>query len=106
MHLNMSTHRRVDQLSRQIHKASMTNTDEGWRAVLLPNAPSPFFGRDHLIADIIEVLLNRRHVTLFGPGGIGKTSLAKAVIHNSVIAERFQRRRFFVSFDGLDASQI
>ncbi|KIK45681.1 hypothetical protein CY34DRAFT_50542, partial [Suillus luteus UH-Slu-Lm8-n1] len=39
-------------------------------------------------------------------GGIGKTSLAKAIIHDSVIAERFQGRRYFVSFDELDASRI
>ncbi|KAG1733750.1 P-loop containing nucleoside triphosphate hydrolase protein [Suillus lakei] len=105
MHLSMITQRRIDQLSRQINRPSVSIADEGWR-VVLPGVPSPFFGRDHLIARITEQLLNRRHVTLCGPGGIGKTSLAKAIIHDSVIAEKFQGRRYFVSFDELDASRI
>lgn len=105
MHLSMITQRRIDQQSRQIDKLSASTPYEGWR-VVLPNVPSPFFGRDHFIAHITELLLKRRHVTLFGPGGIGKTSLAKAIIHDSVIAERFQGRRYFVSFEELDASRI
>ncbi|KAG1816378.1 P-loop containing nucleoside triphosphate hydrolase protein [Suillus subaureus] len=105
MHLSMITQRRIYQQSRQVNKPSMSTAYEDWR-VVLPSVPSPFFGRDHLIARATKLLLNRRHVTLFGPGGIGKTSLAKAIIHDSVIAERFQGRRYFVSFDGLDASRI
>jgi hypothetical protein len=101
----MITQRRMDRQSRQIDRLSVSTAYEGWR-VVLPSVPSPFFGRDHLIAHITELLLKRRHITLFGPGGIGKTSLAKAIIHDSVIAERFQGRRYFVSFDELDASRI
>ncbi|KAG1838599.1 P-loop containing nucleoside triphosphate hydrolase protein [Suillus subalutaceus] len=105
MHLSMITQRRIYQQSRQVNRPSVSTAYEDWR-VVLPSVPSPFFGRDHLIVHITEALLKRRHVTLFGPGGIGKTSLAKAIIHDSVIAERFQGRRYFVSFDELDASRI
>ncbi|KAG2126889.1 P-loop containing nucleoside triphosphate hydrolase protein [Suillus bovinus] len=104
-HLSIITQRRVDQQIRQMNRLGISTAYEDWR-VVLPSLPSPFFGRDHLIAHVMELLLNRHHVTLFGPGGIGKTSLAKATIHDSVIAERFQGRRYFVSFDELDASRI
>ncbi|KAG2143887.1 P-loop containing nucleoside triphosphate hydrolase protein [Suillus cothurnatus] len=105
MHLSMVTQRRIYQQSRQVNRPSVSTAYEDWR-VILPSVTSPFFGRDNLIAHTTELLLNRRHVTLFGPGGIGKTSLAKAIIHDSAIAERFQGRRYFVSFDELDASRI
>lgn len=107
MQLSMITQRRLCQQSRQVNRPSVSTAApyEVWR-VVLPSVPSPFFGRDHLIPLTTELLLNRRHVTLFGPGGIGKTSLAKAIIHDSVIAERFQGRRYFVSFDELDAFRI
>ncbi|KAG2363566.1 hypothetical protein BDR07DRAFT_909577 [Suillus spraguei] len=80
MHLNMITHRKIYQQSRQVDRPSMFTAYEDWRAVL-PNFPFPFFG-------------------------IGKTSLAKAIIHDSVIAEKFRDRRYFVSFDELDVSRI
>ncbi|OAX33495.1 P-loop containing nucleoside triphosphate hydrolase protein [Rhizopogon vinicolor AM-OR11-026] len=105
MHLGMINQRGIDQLNRQIKRPIITNADQSWH-VFLPNAPSPFFGRDHFVVRVAELLLNRRHVTLCGPGGIGKTSLAKAVIHDSLIAERFRNRRFFTSFDGMDTTQI
>lgn len=104
MHLGMVTQRRIDQLSQQINRHTF-NIDDRWR-VILPNPPSPFFGRHHFVVRVAGLLLNRQHVTLCGPGGIGKTSLAKAVIHDPLVAERFPGRRFYISLDGFDASKI
>ena len=105
MHLGMINQRKIDRLSHHIKRPNVINAGEGWH-VILPNAPSPFFGRNHLVSYVAGLLLNRQHVTLCGPGGIGKTSLAKAIIHDPFIAERFRGRRFFVSFDGSDPSKL
>jgi len=48
------------------------------RAASLPR-PSPMIGREDLETRIAEAVPRRRLVTLVGPGGIGKTSLALAV---------------------------
>lgn len=41
-------------------------------------------GREGIIQEIVEALSFRRFVTLVGPGGIGKTTIATAVMHKSV----------------------
>jgi tetratricopeptide (TPR) repeat protein len=43
---------------------------------------------------------------LIGPGGIGKSSLAKAILNDPVIEAKFRHRRFFVRFDDLLSAQI
>jgi predicted ATPase/class 3 adenylate cyclase len=45
----------------------------------LPAATTTLIGRDDDVAELREVLLDTRTVTLFGPGGVGKTRLALEV---------------------------
>lgn len=47
----------------------------------LPHLLAPIFGRDATIAMLAEQLQRRRFVTLAGPGGIGKSTVAVAVAH-------------------------
>ncbi|KAH7922645.1 hypothetical protein BV22DRAFT_1048734 [Leucogyrophana mollusca] len=70
-----------------------------------PGRPPMFFGRDDLVRDALESL-NLQHIILVGPGGIGKSSIAKAILNEDSIVAKFQDRRFFVRFDNIDASQI
>ncbi|KAH7918729.1 hypothetical protein BV22DRAFT_1134374 [Leucogyrophana mollusca] len=70
-----------------------------------PPRPPMFFGRDGLVRDAVE-FLNARHVILVGPGGIGKSSIAKAILNEGTIVARFKDRRFFVRFDDINASQV
>ncbi len=42
----------------------------------LPAVPLPLVGRDDLLADLRRVLPTTRLLTLIGPGGVGKTSVA------------------------------
>ena len=77
---------------------------------LPPPRPSIFCGRDELVSQVLDALLvqgsGRRHVALLGPGGIGKTSLAKAILNEPLIEAKHKSRRFFTRFDDILASQI
>jgi predicted ATPase/DNA-binding SARP family transcriptional activator len=50
----------------------------------LPPEVSSFIGREDQVADVIDLLATNRHVTLVGPGGIGKTRLAVQVARRSI----------------------
>lgn len=62
-----------------------------------PPAPELFFGRDPLVVLIANCVRQRKHVALIGPGGIGKTSIARTVIHHKVIREYFGLRCHLLS---------
>ncbi|KAG1821450.1 hypothetical protein EV424DRAFT_826734 [Suillus variegatus] len=71
-----------------------------------PSRPSMFYGRDDLVAELRTLVVNGEHISLIGPGGMGKSSLAKAILHEPLIIERFADPRFFVAYDDLDPSTI
>jgi tetratricopeptide (TPR) repeat protein len=64
------------------------------------------YGRDDLVAELTNLVVNDEHLALIGPGGMGKSSLAKAIINEPLVTKRFGDRRFFVTYDGLDPSTI
>ncbi|KAH7929612.1 hypothetical protein BV22DRAFT_1125538 [Leucogyrophana mollusca] len=70
-----------------------------------PPRPCMFFGRDDLVREAVESL-NTQHIVLVGPGGIGKSSIAKAILNEDAIVAKFKDRRFFVRFDDINASQV
>ncbi|KAG5649916.1 hypothetical protein H0H81_001494, partial [Sphagnurus paluster] len=72
----------------------------------LPPLPPIFFGRDALVRRTVELLLQHKHAVLIGPGGIGKTCIARAVLNDSEISTKFGASRYFVRYDDIDASQI
>lgn len=53
---------------------------------------------------LVKTLLNSQHVTLRGPGGIGKTSIAKTLLSDPRVIEHFQTERYFVPFDDLQTA--
>ena len=58
---------------------SVPSSDE--RSVVLPARPRGMVGRDAALADAALMLSTHRFVTLIGPGGIGKTTLATALLY-------------------------
>jgi tetratricopeptide (TPR) repeat protein len=57
----------------------------------MPLKPEVFHGRDDLVQDIVQLLLQEKtsRVCVLGPGGMGKTSVALAVAESPLLQERF-----------------
>ncbi|KAJ7899888.1 hypothetical protein B0H13DRAFT_1496645, partial [Mycena leptocephala] len=63
----------------------------------LPAKPKIFHGRESELEDIMKMLNQESpRIAILGGGGMGKTSLARAVLHNPDTSTRFEHR-FFVS---------
>jgi tetratricopeptide (TPR) repeat protein len=68
--------------------------------------PRIFFGRDALLKLIVGTVLQGEHVALIGPGGIGKSSIAKALLHEELIIQKFPSNRYFVTYDGISSTAM
>ncbi|KAH7099945.1 hypothetical protein BKA62DRAFT_659196 [Auriculariales sp. MPI-PUGE-AT-0066] len=67
----------------------------------LPARPSCFKGRMNQLSALVKLVcesLNVR-IAIMGPGGMGKTSLAKAILHDEAVVNVVQDNRFFVSVE-------
>jgi GTPase SAR1 family protein len=72
---------------------------------MLPSEPKIFHGRDSELSDILQ-LFNQGtpRIAILGSGGMGKTSLARAVIHHAQIKTRYQQHCFFVACDSASST--
>ena len=66
----------------------------------LPIDGSPLYGRDALVAEVAALLARHRLVTLWGPGGIGKTRVALQVA--SQARRPYEHGVRFIDLAGLD----
>ncbi|KAJ7810393.1 P-loop containing nucleoside triphosphate hydrolase protein, partial [Mycena leptocephala] len=72
----------------------------------LPSEPKIFHGRDSELSDILHLFgQGTPRIAILGAGGMGKTSLARAIIHRTEITERYNQHRFFVACDSA-ATQV
>ncbi|KAH7088670.1 P-loop containing nucleoside triphosphate hydrolase protein [Auriculariales sp. MPI-PUGE-AT-0066] len=69
----------------------------------LPARPIVFKGRDDQLNEIVGIIckLVAVGIAVMGPGGVGKTSLALAVLHDSRVIEVVGDHRFFISVEGM-----
>ncbi|KAJ7820032.1 P-loop containing nucleoside triphosphate hydrolase protein [Mycena leptocephala] len=73
---------------------------------MLPSEPKIFHGRDSELSDILHLFRQETpRIAILGAGGMGKTSLARAIIHRTEITKRYNQHRFFVACDSA-ATQV
>ncbi|KAJ7888456.1 hypothetical protein B0H13DRAFT_1888406 [Mycena leptocephala] len=73
---------------------------------MLPSEPKIFHGRNSELSDILHLFSQGTpRIAILGAGGMGKTSLARAVIHHTEITQRYNQHRFFVACDSA-ATQV
>jgi predicted ATPase/DNA-binding winged helix-turn-helix (wHTH) protein len=71
----------------------------------LPVRPIMMIGRETVVGEVSDKLRNERFVTLLGPGGIGKTTIALAVGRGA--AEEFGGKVYWVDLESLtDPRQV
>jgi hypothetical protein len=62
---------------------------------LLPASPKIFHGRESELQDVVNVLLQKSaHIAILGAGGMGKTSLAIAALHDPQVVAKYSHRYF------------
>jgi non-specific serine/threonine protein kinase len=70
----------VDELRDALSRARRGRAQRSTSLLSDPAAPG-LIGRDHDIAEVRRLIRVSRLVTITGPGGVGKTSLAVAILH-------------------------
>ncbi|KAJ7493992.1 P-loop containing nucleoside triphosphate hydrolase protein, partial [Mycena latifolia] len=66
----------------------------------LPSEPKIFHGRDSEVSSIIQMFASESpRIAILGTGGMGKTSLARAILHHPQVTGRYEQHRFFIPCD-------
>ncbi|KAJ7512169.1 hypothetical protein B0H11DRAFT_1950127 [Mycena galericulata] len=88
-----------DAASSHVSELSSTLRRSASTLSLIPGSPKIFYGRDKEVATIVLALTASTpgRLAILGPGGMGKTALALAAMHDPSVTSAFGVNRFFVS---------
>lgn len=74
---------------------------------MLPPPPQIFHGRESELQNVVGLLKqDSAWIAILGPGGIGKTSLAREIIHHSDITAQYSSRYFVQCHSTLTCSDL
>ncbi|KAJ7209912.1 hypothetical protein C8J57DRAFT_1608333, partial [Mycena rebaudengoi] len=74
---------------------SMFSNNSAGSLSILPAAPKIFHGRTWELQKIVDILKkDTARIAILGTGGMGKTSLATAVIHHDEVVTKYQQQYF------------
>ncbi|KAH7102229.1 hypothetical protein BKA62DRAFT_121758 [Auriculariales sp. MPI-PUGE-AT-0066] len=96
-----ATHVMVTEMHAKAVRGDGKQTAHITNRARLPARPSCFKGRMIQLSALVKLVcesLNVR-VAIMGPGGMGKTSLAKAILHDKEVVNVVQDNRFFLSVE-------
>ncbi|KAJ7933896.1 hypothetical protein B0H13DRAFT_1855752 [Mycena leptocephala] len=83
-----------------ISRVFSTSQNSSSSLSLLPSAPKIFHGRELELAQIVQALIKEiPRIAILGAGGMGKTSLARAVLHYPETTGKYEDNRYFVACD-------
>ncbi|KAJ7032606.1 P-loop containing nucleoside triphosphate hydrolase protein, partial [Mycena alexandri] len=67
---------------------------------MLPSEPKIFHGRESELMEILRLFQRvTPRIAILGAGGMGKTCLARSVLHHAEICARYNEHRYFVACD-------
>ncbi|KAJ7875978.1 hypothetical protein B0H13DRAFT_2549340 [Mycena leptocephala] len=67
---------------------------------MLPSEPKIFYGRESELLNILKLFSQQEpRIAILGAGGMGKTSLARAVLHHTSVMVKYGQHRYFVACD-------
>ncbi|KAF9471966.1 hypothetical protein BDN70DRAFT_973200 [Pholiota conissans] len=102
--LDIIFHITMEQASITVPPAQPQATTERTDTIdhLLPPKPHFLVERESQVEQALEILLHQEptQIAILGGGGFGKTMLARTILHNDRIEERFQAR-YFLSCEGM-----
>ncbi|KAJ7288921.1 hypothetical protein C8J57DRAFT_1048120 [Mycena rebaudengoi] len=74
---------------------------------MLPSSPQIFHGRDSELQDTVKILVqDSARIAILGTGGIGKTSLAMAALHDSQVEAKYSQRYFVPCHSSSTCTQL
>ncbi|KAF9462843.1 P-loop containing nucleoside triphosphate hydrolase protein, partial [Collybia nuda] len=102
--LHIMTNLKIDEISKVLHNARFAEKKTVPEPI--PAIPAIFFGRDEIVREVAKALTSGTHVALIGPGGMGKSCISRAVLHDRAISNKYSDNRYFIRYDDMNPSHV